>query len=211
MIGNPTQRPIPWFVWGGVLLAIIVMGLSLTFLIEKYTREKIEVNRENAQLEILSQVLKKDSFDNNLLKDYFEIQDKELLGHSEPARIHQAKKAGQVTSLVIPAVAPDGYQGQIDILVGVSATGRVLDVRILDHMETPGLGNQVHQDVSDWVRHFSGHSLVSTPTEGWRVKKDGGQFDQFTGATVSPRAVVETVHRTLLYFESNKTRLLQPL
>ena len=208
---NPAQSKPSWPIITSVFLALFSVAVGLIFLVEYFTRDKILANQAASELAVLSQVLNQDSFDNELLYTYFEVENQALLNHVQPMRLYQAQKAGKVTAIVIPTIAPDGYQGRIHILVGISALGELIKVRIISHMETPGLGNQIHQGVTDWVKQFSGLSLANTPETAWGVKTEGGQFDQFSGATVSPRAVVEAVHRTLLYFHENQSLLLQPL
>jgi electron transport complex protein RnfG len=105
--------------------------------------------------------------------------------------------------------APDGYNGDIRLLAGIDAGGTVLGVRVVSHRETPGLGDPIEVDKSDWILGFANKSLRNPETGGWAVKRDGGQFDQFTGATISPRAVVRTIHNTLLYFETNRQMLFE--
>jgi electron transport complex protein RnfG len=108
---------------------------------------------------------------------------------------------------VLTVIAPDGYSGNIKLLVGVYYDGRVAGVRAVSHKETPGLGDYIETGRSDWILGFNGRSLVSPSPGDWRVKPDGGVFDAFTGATITPRAVVRAVYKSLLYFEREKTNL----
>ncbi|MDB0047709.1 RnfABCDGE type electron transport complex subunit G, partial [Porticoccaceae bacterium] len=110
---------------------------------------------------------------------------------------------------IIPAVTPDGYSGAISMIIGVNFNGSVAGVRVVDHRETPGLGDKVDLKKSDWILSFNGKSLVNPQASGWTVKKEGGDYDQFTGATITPRAVVKQVLKTLQYFEDDRERLLQ--
>jgi electron transport complex protein RnfG len=106
--------------------------------------------------------------------------------------------------MILPAVAPDGYSGEIRLLVGIDLDGRILGVRVTNHRETPGLGDRIETRKSDWVHSFDGRSLGNPPAEQWNVKKNGGVFDQFTGATITPRAVVKAVQHSLAYFRQNR-------
>jgi electron transport complex protein RnfG len=108
---------------------------------------------------------------------------------------------------VFSVVARGGYAGDIELLVGVRADGRVAGVRVVEHHETPGLGDGIEADKSDWIRGFDGRSLGDPPREDWAVRRDGGDFDQFTGATITPRAVVEAVRDTLIYFEDHRDQV----
>ena len=111
--------------------------------------------------------------------------------------------------MILPVVAPEGYSGRIDLLVGIYADGSVAGVRAVSHRETPGLGDKVEIGKSQWVLEFNGKSLSMPVPENWAVKKDGGNFDQFTGATITPRAVVKAVYQSLEYFADHRSILLQ--
>ncbi len=107
----------------------------------------------------------------------------------------------------IPVVAPDGYSGDIRLLVGILANGELAGVRVLNHRETPGLGDAIETRRSDWIRQFAGLSLDAPPANAWTVRKDGGEFDQFAGATITPRAVIKAVRQALVFFEQNQAIL----
>lgn len=108
-------------------------------------------------------------------------------------RIYIAKKADKTTAYAIQGTAPDGYSGNIVLLMGIEPDGKVLGVRTLQHAETPGLGDKIETRISDWILSFAGKVFSLENEAAWAVKKDGGQFDQFTGATITPRAVVNNV------------------
>jgi electron transport complex protein RnfG len=114
---------------------------------------------------------------------------------------------GKPVAVMMIVTAPDGYNGDIRLLAGIAASGTIFGVRIISHRETPGLGDPIDIEKSDWILGFNNKSLQNPDSDGWAVRKDGGQFDQFTGATISPRAVVRTVHSTLRYFEANRQML----
>ena len=137
-------------------------------------------------------------------------RDPKLLGPlAADDKIYLARKDGRINTVIIPAIAPDGYTTQIKILVGIHADGSIAGVRVTEHRETPGLGDKIETRKSDWIQGFNGLSLGNPAGEGWAVKKDGGQFDSFTGATITPRAVVSAVHRALLYFRDHKEPVFQ--
>ena len=121
--------------------------------------------------------------------------------------VYRARRDGAPVALVLTAVAPDGSSGPIELLVGVNADGTVAGVRVLAHRETPGLGDPIEASRSDWVLAFAGRSLGDPPPAGWTVRRDGGAFDQFTGATITPRAVVHAVRRVLEYVGANQEAL----
>lgn len=115
---------------------------------------------------------------------------------------------GNIAGIILPVSAPNAYTETIELLVGISAAGELWGVRVAQHKETPGLGDQIELKKSDWILQFNGKSLALPMPEQWAVKKDGGDFDQLTGATITPRAIVTAVKKSLLYFEQNKQGLL---
>jgi electron transport complex protein RnfG len=131
------------------------------------------------------------------------------LGVDAPQPVHRARKAGAPVAVVLAAVAPDGYNGDIKLVVGITYEGDVSGVRVIAHRETPGLGDGIEEARSDWILQFKDRSLVSPPPEGWKVKRDGGIFDQFTGATITPRAVVRAVHKCLQFYSAHQTDLYE--
>jgi len=172
------------------------------------TQEKIADNEREFKAKALYEIVPRESIDNKLLQDTFEMQVAEL-GHKMPVTAYRARKAGLVKAVILPVVAPDGYSGNISFIVGINADGTVAGVRVLAHKETPGLGDKVETKKSDWIYSFNGRAKATENNGIWAVKKDGGQFDQFTGATITPRAIVNAVGRALDYFEENRIALLE--
>ncbi len=163
------------------------------------TYERIEESRKRAAEKALLEIIPQTQHDNDMLTD-IQLPDEaaqKILGLEEALPIHVARKGNDVVAYIYPATAPDGYSGDIDLIIGVNLDGSVAGVRVLTHKETPGLGDKVDLKKSKWILSFNGHSLNNPPAESWRVKKDGGYFDQFTGATITPRAVVKRVKKTL--------------
>src|SRR5690606_4959952 len=120
-----------------------------------------------------------------------------MLGTTQPVTVYRAFRGGEPVAALFNSVAPDGYSGEIRLLVGVRVDGSLSGVRVLSHKETPGLGDPIEVRHSDWITRFSGLSLENPPFERWKVRRDGGDFDQFTGATITPRAVVKATRNTL--------------
>ncbi|TXR53331.1 electron transport complex subunit RsxG [Reinekea thalattae] len=138
-----------------------------------------------------------------------QLQQFELLNVSNGSPYYIAKNAaGQVQAIILPAQAPEGYTESIQLIIGLTAQGEVIGTRVTQHKETPGLGDQIERAKSDWILNFNGKSLNNPTPEQWLVKKDGGSFDQLTGATITPRAVVKAVKQTLTFYELNKASLL---
>jgi len=170
------------------------------------TEERIVAAERMAAQKALLEIVPLERHNNDLLLDTLSIEEKHWagLGLKLGGDINIAREDGKAIAAIIPAVAPDGYSGEIKLIIGVNADGSVAGVRILGHNETPGLGDKVDLKKSDWVLGFNGRSLSNPKPEGWAVKKDGGEFDQFTGATITPRAVINQVKRALEFFEAAK-------
>lgn len=194
----------------GLLAAFALAGAALVALTEKQTRERIEANERAWLLRGLNVLVDPARYDNDLFTDTIEARDPELLGTPEPVTVYRAARGDEAVALVLPAVAPDGYGGNIRLLVGVNADGTLAGVRVSSHRETPGLGDRIEAARSDWILGFTGLSLERPPAERWAVRRDGGDFDQFTGATITPRAVVKAVRRALVYFEREREVLFEP-
>jgi len=147
--------------------------------------------------------------DNDLLMDAAPIEAGGELGNRETTMAYRGRLAGQPSAVILEATAPDGYSGDIKLLIGVRADGELAGVRVLTHKETPGLGDYIDIAHGDWIKkNFDGQSLAKTTDEHWKVKKDGGQFDYMAGATITPRAVVKAVHKALAYFAAHRDELL---
>lgn len=175
------------------------------------TRDRIIAAEREAAQRALFELVPQARIDNDLLNDTLPVPEAMLpaLGLKSPEPIHRARRDGQVIAVIVPAVAPDGYSGAIRLLVGVNRDGTVAGVRALSHKETPGLGDKIDLAKSDWILTFNGHSLGNPAADDWRVKKDGGVFDQFTGATITPRAVVAQVRRVLEEVEAHRAQLFE--
>ena len=180
-----------------VMITFAVVFTGLMAAVYVLTRGIVEGNQNAARLALISQVLPVGSYDNDLLKSARTVSDP-LLGDGEH-QVFTASKAGTPLAVVVEATAPDGYSGAIDMLVGVFSDGHISGVRVVNHKETPGLGDYIDAAKSDWIKIFDGKSLQQPDNEGWQVKKDGGQFTHMAGATISPRAVVKAVHKALQY------------
>lgn len=191
-----------------LLGAFAVLGTALVALTENDTRDLIAQNEREALRRKLNEVIPKDAYDNSITTDTVQATSKPLLGSAKPMTVYRARKQGEPVAAVMTTVAPDGYTGAITLLVAVRYQEETLmGVRVIQHRETPGLGDWIDAERSDWIGHFADHSLSDPDELGWRVAKDGGIFDQFTGATITPRAVVKAVHNSLKYFHAHKDEL----
>jgi Na+-translocating ferredoxin:NAD+ oxidoreductase subunit G len=189
-----------------ILGLFAVVGTGLVALTQASTAERIAENERQSLLDNLHQVLPKELHDNDLYSDSIEVISP-LLGTKKPVAVYRARKQGQPVAVIIASIGPTGYAGPIKLLVGIHYDGTVSGVRVLYHKETPGLGDAIEVEKSDWILGFEGLSLLNPKESQWKVKKDGGVFDQFTGATITPRLVVETVLNTLRYYKQNREKL----
>jgi len=192
----------------GLLLGLIaLLGTGLLAGVNALTHERILEQEKQRVLRELNEILPVAKYDNDLLEDRTEISDVAFFRHPDPVTVYRARKDGQPVAALMTVTAPDGYNGDIRLLVGIDAGGTVLGVRVIAHRETPGLGDPIETGKSDWILGFEGRSLANPASAGWAVKRDGGAFDQFTGATITPRAVVRAVRDALLYFAANRQAL----
>lgn len=190
------------------IFAVVTAGLIAVTQLE--TRERIVDNIKEAKSRALNEIITPDMHDNELLEDTVPVTDPNLVIDEGAQEAYIARRNGQVVAVILPTIAPDGYTGKIRSIVGVLKDGTVAGVRVLTHQETPGLGDKIELKKSAWIRQFAGKSLQAPAPHYWAVKKDGGEFDQLTGATITPRAVVKSVHRALIYFDENRETLLTP-
>lgn len=194
-----------------VLLALFALCTTAliagTFL---STEEQIAQAQRLAEEKALLEIVPRERHDNSMLDDVVELDASATgLGLRKVKKAYRARSAGEVVAVILPATAADGYSGDIDLIVGVNLDGSLAGVRVLAHKETPGLGDKVDLNKSDWVLSFAGRSLSDPAPEQWGVKKDRGYFDQFTGATITPRAVVAAVKRSLEYAQAERVSLFE--
>ncbi len=195
------------FISSLVLALFAIIGTGMVALTYDQTKDRIKANHRALLLKSLHLLIKPAEHDNDLFNDVIEVTDKNLLGSAKPVRIYRARRDGKPVAAIINAIAPDGYSGKIDMLVAIRYDGTLAGVRVIRHKETPGLGDAIDTSHSDWIYSFNGRSLGNPDKKGWAVKRDGGIFDQFTGATISPRAVVKAVYKALLYYEKHRDEI----
>ncbi len=188
----------------GVLCALVTLALLLG---DRGTRELIGQRQMEDRLALLSQVLPPALYDNNLLQDAVSITDAGF--SAQPVQVYPARRNGVLTGAAFQ-LETIGYGGVITLMLGVDASGAIQGVRVLSHRETPGLADRIELDKDNWILSFDGKSLQNTGPTRWAVKKDGGEFDQFTGATITPRAIVNGVHKGLEFFRRHHDELAAP-
>lgn len=188
---------------GFALAASALLGIG-----DWNTRDAIEMRRQEDLKASLAQVIPDELYDNDLLESTV-IVPGDGLPNAQETVVYQARKKGRTTAAAFRLTAPDGYSGNIDMVIGIARNGEILGVRVIAHAETPGLGDKIEIAKSDWILSFNGRSLENPTIEQWAVKKDGGEFDQFSGATITPRAVVNAVHRGLLFFDKHRSEIVE--
>lgn len=188
----------------GILTAFAVVGTALLAATYLVTRPIIAETEKQAKLALIGQILPPALYDNNILQDAALLPPAGELGNSEPTPVYRAIKDGQPSAAVLEVTAPDGYSGKIKMIVAIKADGEVSGVRVVTHNETPGLGDYIEIAKNGWIRIFENKSLSKYSDQDWKVKKDGGKFEHMAGATVTPRAVIKAVHKSLKYFAQNQ-------
>jgi len=204
-----TENKKKWGKWLPAVIASLVLttfgiiGASLVGFSYQGTAERIAQNEREALLKQLSIIVPQHRLDNDLLSDQITIQAPDDLG-TDSTVVFRARKQGKPVAAVFSPVIARGYSGSISLLVGVYTDGSIAGVRVITHKETPGLGDKIEAERSDWIKGFDHKSLERPVADRWKVKRDGGDFDQFTGATITPRAIVSAVKSTLNYFSSHQ-------
>ncbi|MDJ0758069.1 MAG: electron transport complex subunit RsxG [Woeseiaceae bacterium] len=187
------------------LIAAVCSGLvAVTYAL---TRDKIEDNRKAYLEQKLKPALSGVFFEGDVTESVVTLAAPHGLPGNDDAMIYRVYASGEPVAALFIVTARNGYSGPIRLLLGVDMNGTVTGLRILEHRETPGLGDKIDEDKSDWVQQFPGRSLGDPAIDGWQIRNDGGEFDQLTGATVTPRAVINAVRDTLIYFAENKEQV----
>lgn len=187
----------------GVILGAFCLGFgTLLVMTNGYTKDDIALRAIEDRQNSLAQVIPESIHDNNLATDTLTLKNDQ----GNEVVIYLATKEGKVTGAAFETSSP-GYSGAIKVMLGVDPDGKILGARVLAHKETPGLGDKIEVKKGDWILRFTGLSIGNPPLEKWKVKKDGGQFDQFAGATITPRAVVKAITQGLQFFDANKAKI----
>jgi electron transport complex protein RnfG len=192
-----------------ILSLVTLLTSGLLMVSENLTHEKIAEQKQQMILNGLKQLIPASLHDNELLTSKKELYEPTLLGHRKPQLIYIGKQQGKLSVVALPVTTRTGYAGDIDLLVGIKANGEITSVKILEQHETPGLGDLIEENKSNWLQQFPNKNLSAENDKSWFVKRDGGQFDQITGATITPRAVVKAIKMALQYFNAHKSDFLQ--
>ena len=192
-----------------VMIAFTIVGTLSLAIIHQTTEAPISKAEAEVRMGLFAQILVPELYDNDLLQDEIKLPAGGELGNRDETSIYRARLKDKPTAVILEATAPDGYSGDIKLLVAIKADGEIAGVRVLTHKETPGLGDYIDISHSEWIKQFDGQSLVKRNDEAWFVKKDGGQFDFTTGATITPRAVVKAVHKVLKFYSKNQQAIFE--
>jgi H+/Na+-translocating ferredoxin:NAD+ oxidoreductase subunit G len=194
------------------VVTLVLLAAALTAiiaLVAGITRERIAHNEQAWITQRLDALVPPAMHDNDLLADSIAVTSPDLLGSAQPVRIYRARRGGAPVAAVIRSIAPDGYRGPIELLVAIGQDSRLIGVQVIRHNETPGLGDAFESRDVHWLDRFRGRSLTDPPTQRWTVRRDGGDFDAFTGATITPRAIVKAVRNTLDYYQRNSKQIFE--
>ena len=192
---------------GATLAVIAAVCTTLVAATYQLTFERIADNGKALLEQSLQPALSGIAYDSGLSDSRLDIAPPHDLPGSDAAVIYRVYAGGEAVAALIAVTARDGFSGPIRVLVGVNVDGVVTGVRILHHRETPGLGDKIDSTRSDWVHQFEGHSLLDPEMTRWAIKEDGGDFDQLTGASVTPRAVINAIRDTLIYFDAHRDEI----
>ncbi|KJF95469.1 electron transport complex subunit RsxG [Photobacterium angustum] len=197
---------------GAILAIFACLATALVALTNYLTEDRIAEQQRLQLLDTLNQVIPVANHDNLLYKSCTLVRDHKRLGTLAQMPAYIAKKDNKPVGVAIEGIAPDGYSGAIKIIVGLDMKGVITGVRVLQQNETPGLGDKIEATVSNWIYSFNGKRVTGDNDPSFKVRKDGGEFDQFTGATITPRAVVKAVKNISLYWDQNQDKIInQPL
>lgn len=191
----------------GILATFAIIGTTMLAGAYTVTRPIIAETEKRAKIALISQILPKTLYDNDIVRDAAVLPPSEQLGNRDASMVMRATRDGKPSAVVLEVTAPDGYSGRIRMIVAIKADGEISGVRVIAHNETPGLGDYIEIAKNPWIGIFEGKSLANHSDDDWNVRKDGGKFEYMTGATISPRAVVKAVHRALRYFAINSNMI----
>ena len=195
-----------------ILFVFVIIFTGLLSSAYQWTKPSIEASAAEEKMRLIDDVLPRDRYDNALLQDTLALPPTTELGTEEPTLVYRARRAGEPVALIFEAVAPDGYAGRIKLLIGLQADGKLAGVRVTQHKETPGLGDYVEprkdkNKAHPWIEQFQALAFGELSERDWKVKKDGGRFDFYAGATITPRAVTKAVGKAVRWAEAHRNEL----
>jgi len=189
------------------LLVFTVIGTAVLAFTFSLTHDLIVKTEEAAKLKLIMQIVPHSLFDNDIIGDTMTVEPSKQLGTDRTTTAYRARLQGKPSTVVLEAIAPDGYSGKISLIIAIREDATISGVRVVTHKETPGLGDYIEFARNRWISLFDGASHARYKESDWKVKKDGGQFDYMAGATISPRAIIKATHKALHYYEENRDKL----
>jgi electron transport complex protein RnfG len=195
-----------------ILFVFVIIFTGLLSAAYQWTKPAIEASAAEEKMKLIDEVLPRTEYDNALLQEAISLPPTPELGLADASSLYVARKGGQAVGAIFEAVAPDGYAGKIRLLIAIRADGRIAGVRVVQHKETPGLGDYIEikkdkNKARPWITQFTDMSLATVVDKDWKVKKDGGRIDHYAGATVTPRAVSKAVFKAAQWAAANRDRL----
>lgn len=184
----------------------LIFSAFLGFFFET-TSPIIQKSEAEAKKKMLLELISNEVYDNDIEKDFISIEPNKFLKNNKVTQAYYVKNNSEKKAIILEARAPDGYSGDIFLLVAINSNAEIINTRVIKHKETPGLGDYIIKDKSNWIDIFQLKSFSNLDKKEWKVKKDKGQFDYVTGATITPRAVIKAIYNALEYFEQNKKEL----
>ncbi|MBS1198853.1 MAG: rsxG [Proteobacteria bacterium] len=192
-----------------IFMVIFTAMLSGAYLL---TKPALEASALEEKMKLVNEVLPASEYDNTLLTDTVTLPPSPEIGQDQPSTIYRARRGSKPVALVLEAVAPDGYAGKIRLIIAIRADGRIAGVRAIAHKETPGLGDYIEpkkdkNKARPWISQFIDMAIAGTAETAWKVKKDGGQLDYYSGATVTPRAVAKAIQKAARFASEQQEKL----
>ena len=200
---NDGKKPPVW-ASGAILAVLAAICTALVAITHSTTAPRIAANAQAYLEQSLQPVLEGLEYDGKLSESTLTIEPPHELPGGKPVTVYRVYADGAPVAALFIVTARDGFTGPIKLLVGIAANGEISGVRVLEHRETPGLGDLIESSKSDWIEQFRKRSLANPDRELWSIKRDGGVYDQLTGASITPRSVIKAIKETLLYFEANR-------
>lgn len=187
------------------LLLTSLVCVFFIVLIHQLTKEKITENRQRAALTIINDVMPA-NYDNDIFNDNIKIDVPTYINNTNSITAYRARLNNQPVAVSLMPVMTKGYNGSISLIIGIAYDGTLNGVRIISHHETEGFGDKAHQDKSDWLLQFNNHNIETSAKDKWAIKKDDGEFDQLSGATITSRSIINIIYKTLEYYTENRDK-----
>lgn len=184
------------------LFIISLVCFILIVIVHNSSKEKIAINKERAALAVINEVITV-KYDNDLFNDHVKVDVPAYINNTKSITAYRVRQNNQAVAIILMPIITKGYNGSISLVIGIAYDGTLMGVRILQHNETAGFGDKAHQDKSDWLLGFNKQSFTGLPEEKWAVKKDGGEFDQLSGATITSRSIINIIYKTLEYYSEH--------